>query len=88
MPFGYLVARASGEVNPCMLLQINLGNVKERGVREIWQESPILAQLRSRGLLKGDLDVTMRRPVPVVGGELTRKREICSPQIQAAGLWG
>ena len=54
MPFDYLVVRASGEVNPCMLLQINLGNVKERGVREIWQESPILAQLRSRGLLKGD----------------------------------
>ncbi len=54
MPLGYLVVRASGEVNPCMLLQINLGNVKKSGVREIWQESPILAQLRCRDLLKGD----------------------------------
>ena len=54
MPFGYLVIRANGEVSPCMLLQANLGNVKEKGIREIWQESPVLAKLRSRQLLKGE----------------------------------
>ncbi len=54
MPFGYLVVRANGEVNPCMLLQVNLGNVKEKAIKEIWQQSPALAQLRSRSLLKGD----------------------------------
>ena len=53
MPMGYLVVRANGEVNPCMLLQVNLGNVKERSIRQIWQESPVLAQLRSRASLKG-----------------------------------
>jgi len=54
MPFGYLVVRANGEINPCMLLQANLGNVREKSIRQIWQESPILAQLRSRELLKGE----------------------------------
>lgn len=53
MPFGYLVVRANGEINPCMLLQVNLGNAKEKSIRQIWQESPILAQLRSRELLNG-----------------------------------
>jgi radical SAM protein with 4Fe4S-binding SPASM domain len=55
MPFGYLVIRANGELNPCMLLQVNLGNVKEAGIKETWQQqSPVLAELRSRSLLKGE----------------------------------
>jgi len=53
MPFGYIVIRANGEVNPCMLLQVNLGNVRERSITQIWQESAILGRLRSRELLKG-----------------------------------
>ena len=53
VPFGYLVIRANGEVNPCMLLQVALGNVRERSITQIWQESQVLAQLRSRELLKG-----------------------------------
>ena len=53
-PRGYVVIRNNGEVNPCIFLQINLGNVKEKSIRQIWQESPILSQLRSRELLKGE----------------------------------
>ena len=53
-PRGYLVIRNNGEVNPCIFLQVNLGNAKEKSIRQIWQESPILAQLRSRELLKGE----------------------------------
>ncbi|MBA7668179.1 putative mycofactocin radical SAM maturase MftC [subsurface metagenome] len=53
-PRGYLVIRNNGEINPCIFLQVNLGNVKEKSIRQIWQESPTLAQLRSRGLLKGE----------------------------------
>lgn len=53
MPFGYLVIRANGELNPCMLLQVNLGNAVDTDLKEVWQSSPILAQLRSRELLKG-----------------------------------
>ena len=53
-PRGYLVIRNNGELNPCIFLQVSLGNVKEKSIRQIWQESPILAQLRSRELLKGE----------------------------------
>lgn len=53
MSSGYIVVRANGEVNPCMLLQVNLGNVRERSITQIWQESEILGQLRTRELLKG-----------------------------------
>jgi len=54
MPFGYLVIRANGDASPCMLLQVNLGNVRQENVRRIWEKSPTLAQLRSRELLKGE----------------------------------
>jgi len=53
-PRGYLVIRNNGELNPCIFLQVNLGNAKEKSIRQIWQESPILAQLRSWDLLKGE----------------------------------
>lgn len=53
MPSGYLVIRSNGELNPCMLLQINLGNAKEEDIKQLWQNSPILARLRDRSLLKG-----------------------------------
>lgn len=53
MPYGYLRIAPDGEVNPCMLLQINLGNIRERSIRQIWDESPVLKQLRLRDL-KGE----------------------------------
>lgn len=53
-PRGYLVIRNNGEVNPCIFLQVNLGNIKDKDVKQIWQESPTLVQLRSRDLLKGE----------------------------------
>jgi radical SAM protein with 4Fe4S-binding SPASM domain len=56
MPMGYVVVRANGDINPCMLLQVKLGNVREKSIGKIWQESPILARLRSRNLLKGEAD--------------------------------
>jgi radical SAM protein with 4Fe4S-binding SPASM domain len=36
-----------------MVLQVKLGNVRKQSIREIWDNSPILAKLQSRGLLKG-----------------------------------
>ena len=50
MPSGYVVVRADGEVNPCMLLQVSLGNVRRQAIADIWQRSEVLAQLRSREL--------------------------------------
>ena len=54
MPRGYIMVQCNGEVNPCMLLQVNLGNIREQGIISIWQNSPILAELRRRELLKGE----------------------------------
>ncbi len=54
MPGGYVVIRSNGEVNPCMLLQVNLGNIRERSIKAIWDDSPVLAQLRQRNLLQDE----------------------------------
>lgn len=57
MPMGYAMVRSNGEVNPCMLLQVNLGNAKEQSIVSIWENSAVLAQLRQRELLKGECGV-------------------------------
>ena len=54
MPMGYVMIQCNGEVNPCMLLQVELGNVREQNIVSIWEDSPILATLRHRELLKGE----------------------------------
>jgi radical SAM protein with 4Fe4S-binding SPASM domain len=54
MPMGYVMVQSDGEVNPCMLLQVNLGNIREQSIMSIWENSPLLAQLRQRDLLKGE----------------------------------
>ncbi len=53
MPMGYIMVLSNGEVNPCMLLQVNLGNIREQSIMSIWDNSPVLAELRQRELLKG-----------------------------------
>jgi len=54
MPMGYVMVQCNGEVNPCMLLQVKLGNVREQSIVSIWENSPILAKLRQRELLSGE----------------------------------
>jgi len=53
VPMGYLVIRANGDIHPCMLLQINLGNTRKDKIASIWEESPVLRELRTRDKLKG-----------------------------------
>jgi radical SAM protein with 4Fe4S-binding SPASM domain len=53
MSMGYVMVQSNGEVNPCMLLQVNLGNIREQSIISIWENSPVLAKLRQRELLKG-----------------------------------
>jgi len=57
MPMGYVMVLSNGEVNPCMLLQVNLGNIREQSITSIWEKSPVLAELRQRDLLKGECGV-------------------------------
>jgi len=54
MPMGYVMVQSNGDVNPCMLLQVKLGNVRERSIISIWENSPVLTKLRQRDLLKGE----------------------------------
>ena len=54
MPMGYVMIQSNGDVNPCMLLQVRLGNIREQSITSIWENSPILAELRQRELLKGE----------------------------------
>jgi radical SAM protein with 4Fe4S-binding SPASM domain len=53
MPNGYLTILPNGDVIPCMLLQTRLGNIREKSIINIWDESPILSKLRMRSLLEG-----------------------------------
>lgn len=53
MPAGYVMIRSNGEVNPCMLLQVDLGNIRDQSIVQIWEQSPVLGKLRQRDLLKG-----------------------------------
>jgi len=54
MPNGYVTILPNGDVIPCMLLQVKLGNIRERNIVDIWEDSPILAKLRAREQLKGE----------------------------------
>ena len=54
MPMGYVMVQSNGEVNPCMLLQIKLGNIREQSIISIWENSLVLAELRQRELLRGE----------------------------------
>jgi len=54
MPMGYVMVLSNGEVNPCMLLQVKLGNVREQSIISIWENSPVLTELRQRELLKDE----------------------------------
>ncbi len=54
MPNGYLTILPNGDIIPCMLLQIKLGNVREESITQIWDDSQILSKLRNRNLLEGE----------------------------------
>jgi len=49
----YISILPNGDVIPCMVLQVKLGNVRENSLKELWYDSPILETLRNRDLLKG-----------------------------------
>jgi radical SAM protein with 4Fe4S-binding SPASM domain len=63
MPNGYVTILPNGDVIPCMLLQVRLGNIKEESIIDIWNESPILSKLRSRNLLEGGCGQCIHRDI-------------------------
>jgi len=54
MPNGYITILPNGDVIPCMLLQVKLGNTREESIVKVWETSPILRNLRSRQLVEGE----------------------------------
>ena len=63
MPSGYVTILPNGDVIPCMLLQVKLGNIREESIIRIWEDSPVLAKLRSRELLEGECGKCIHRDV-------------------------
>lgn len=63
MPNGYLTILPNGDIIPCMLLNIKLGNVREESITEIWDHSPVLATLRNRSLLERECGRCTHRDV-------------------------
>lgn len=43
----------SGDVLPCPMMPITLGNLRDETLADIWQNSPIIAHLKDKNLLKG-----------------------------------
>ncbi len=50
----YFSLRPNGDVYPCTFLPIKVGNVRENSIVDIWRNSQVLKQLRSRQSLRGD----------------------------------
>jgi len=63
MPNGYITILPNGDLIPCMLLQLKLGNIREGNIVRIWEDSPVLAKLRSRELLEGQCAKCIHRDV-------------------------
>jgi AdoMet-dependent heme synthase len=53
----YLSLRPNGDVHPCTFLPINVGNVRERSLTDIWANSGVLNVLRERKTLKGQCGI-------------------------------
>ena len=52
---------ATGDVYPCVVLPLVVGNIREASLKEIWTNSPVLDRLRNRTELKGNcLSCTLR----------------------------
>lgn len=54
MPNGYITVLPNGDLIPCMLLQVKLGNLREQSIIRVWEDSETLAKLRNRTLLEGE----------------------------------
>ncbi len=50
----YFSLRPNGDVYPCTFLPITVGNIRKQSLTDIWQNSPVLKQLRNRQNLKGE----------------------------------
>jgi len=49
----YCGIEPNGDIEPCVFIPIKVGNIREKSLVDIWRNSPILKQIRSRDAFKG-----------------------------------
>jgi radical SAM protein with 4Fe4S-binding SPASM domain len=50
----YFSLRPNGDIYPCTFLPIKVGNIREKSIKDIWLNAPLLKALRHRDKLKGE----------------------------------
>lgn len=78
---GFIFISHIGDVMPSGLLPINLGNVREKPLKEIYRESPILKELRNPDLYKGKCGVCEFRYV--CGGSRSRAYAVTGDYLES-----
>jgi radical SAM protein with 4Fe4S-binding SPASM domain len=49
----YCGIEPNGDIEPCVFIPIKLGNIREQSLVDVWRNSPILKQIRSRDAFEG-----------------------------------
>ncbi len=78
---GFIFVSHIGDVFPSGLLPIKVGNVREKPLKEIYRESPVLKQLRNPDLYKGKCGICEFRFV--CGGSRSRTYAVTGDYLQS-----
>jgi radical SAM protein with 4Fe4S-binding SPASM domain len=49
----YCGMEPNGDIEPCVFIPIKVGNIREQSLIDVWRNSPILNQIRSRDVFEG-----------------------------------
>lgn len=78
---GFIFVSHTGDVLPSGLLPIKVGNVREKPLKEIYRESPVLKELRDPNLYKGKCGVCEFRFV--CGGSRSRTYAVTGDYLES-----
>lgn len=78
---GFIFVSHTGDVLPSGLLPIKLGNIREKPLKEIYRESPILKEIRNPDLYKGKCGVCEYRFV--CGGSRSRTYAVTGDYLES-----
>ncbi len=78
---GFIFVSHTGDVLPSGLLPIKVGNVRERPLKDIYRESPILKELRNPDLYKGKCGICEFRFV--CGGSRSRAYAVTGDYLES-----
>jgi radical SAM protein with 4Fe4S-binding SPASM domain len=81
---GFGFVSSTGTVRPCGFLQIDCGNIRKESINVIWDQSPLLRQLRDEGRLKGKCGVC--KFVAVCGGCRARAYEVHGDSMEVDSI--